>query len=186
MPKGLGGTDRQNDGPTNGRLEIPSCVLQDIGPMGPLPKKLNRIRIQLAVKQGWIPDQKNSCLRVGRGSNSYGQGQSCGLWCLQYCHISANLSEATGYHCLVFVYSQNWGQFISDVKWDHSKLPHAIKMMMKREMKLRHEDDIDYQIVFVNRQKERPTNWVGLIIEMSLAKLPIDNKKGLITRWGEL
>ena len=30
-----GGTD----GRTDGRMEIPPCVLQDIGPLGPLPKK---------------------------------------------------------------------------------------------------------------------------------------------------
>ena len=28
----------QNDRQTGGRLEIPPCVLQDIGPLGPLPK----------------------------------------------------------------------------------------------------------------------------------------------------
>ena len=45
-----GWTDRQTDGKTDGRkdgrmdrqedgcLEIPPCVLQDIGPSGPLPK----------------------------------------------------------------------------------------------------------------------------------------------------
>ena len=30
-----GGTE----GRTDGRMEIPPCVLQDIGPLGPLPKK---------------------------------------------------------------------------------------------------------------------------------------------------
>ena len=35
MAKGGGRTDGWMDG----RLEIPPCVLQDIGPLGPLPKK---------------------------------------------------------------------------------------------------------------------------------------------------
>ena len=30
---------RGGDGQTDGRLEIHPCVLQDIGPLGPLPKK---------------------------------------------------------------------------------------------------------------------------------------------------
>ena len=42
-----GGTDGRTDGQTDGRtdrrkdgrLEIHPCVLQDIGPLGPLPKK---------------------------------------------------------------------------------------------------------------------------------------------------
>ena len=34
-----GGTYVRKDGRTDGRLEIPPCVLQDIGPLGPLPKK---------------------------------------------------------------------------------------------------------------------------------------------------
>ena len=33
-----GGGDGRMDGQTDGHLEIPPCVLQDIGPMGPLPK----------------------------------------------------------------------------------------------------------------------------------------------------
>ena len=33
------GGDGRKDGRTYGRLEIPPCVLQDIGPLGPLPKK---------------------------------------------------------------------------------------------------------------------------------------------------
>ena len=35
----MGGTDGRTDGRKDGRLEIPPCVLQDIGPLGPLPKK---------------------------------------------------------------------------------------------------------------------------------------------------
>ena len=31
--------DGRTDGRMDGRLEIPPCVLQDIGPLGPLPKK---------------------------------------------------------------------------------------------------------------------------------------------------
>ena len=34
-----GGTDGRTDGRTDRRLEIPPCVLQDIGPLEPLPKK---------------------------------------------------------------------------------------------------------------------------------------------------
>ena len=37
-----GGTD----GRTDGRMEIPPCVLQDIGPLGPLPKKERELVIQ--------------------------------------------------------------------------------------------------------------------------------------------
>ena len=37
------------DGRTDGRLEIPPCVLQDIGPLGPLPKKLKN-----AKKLKWL------------------------------------------------------------------------------------------------------------------------------------
>ena len=32
-------TDRRLNGRMDGRLEIHPCVLQDIGPLGPLPKK---------------------------------------------------------------------------------------------------------------------------------------------------
>ena len=39
MAKGGG----RKDGRKDGRLEIPPCVLQDIGPLGPLPKKLSMI-----------------------------------------------------------------------------------------------------------------------------------------------
>ena len=35
----LKGGDGRKDGRTDGRLEITPCVLQDIGPLGPLPKK---------------------------------------------------------------------------------------------------------------------------------------------------
>ena len=34
-----GRTDGRKDGRKDGRLEIHPCVLQDIGPLGPLPKK---------------------------------------------------------------------------------------------------------------------------------------------------
>ena len=33
-----GGTEGRTEGRKDGRLEIPPCVLQDIGPLGPLPK----------------------------------------------------------------------------------------------------------------------------------------------------
>ena len=35
-----GRTEGRKDGRKDGRLKIPPCVLQDIGPLGPLPKKL--------------------------------------------------------------------------------------------------------------------------------------------------
>ena len=34
-----GWTEGRTDGWTDRRLKIPPCVLQDIGPLGPLPKK---------------------------------------------------------------------------------------------------------------------------------------------------
>ena len=36
---GDGRTEGRKDGRKDGRMEIPPCVLQDIGPLGPLPKK---------------------------------------------------------------------------------------------------------------------------------------------------
>ena len=33
-----GGTEGRTEGRKDGRLEIPPCVQQDIGPLGPLPK----------------------------------------------------------------------------------------------------------------------------------------------------
>ena len=41
--RGLGGMDRRTDGRMYGHLEIHPCVLQDIGPLGPLPKKGDRL-----------------------------------------------------------------------------------------------------------------------------------------------
>ena len=41
-PRGEGTEGRmegRTEGRKDGRLEIPPCVLQDIGPLGPLPKK---------------------------------------------------------------------------------------------------------------------------------------------------
>ena len=40
---GPGGGNRRKDG----RLEIPPCVLQDIGPLGPLPKKVRKRKITI-------------------------------------------------------------------------------------------------------------------------------------------
>ena len=37
-----GRTDGRTDGREDGRLEIHPCVLQDIGPLGPLPKKVQK------------------------------------------------------------------------------------------------------------------------------------------------
>ena len=35
----FGGGEKETDGRTDGHMEIHPCVLQDIGPLGPLPKK---------------------------------------------------------------------------------------------------------------------------------------------------
>ena len=40
---GRGGMDGRTDGRTDGCLEIHPCVLQDLGPLGPLPKKANTV-----------------------------------------------------------------------------------------------------------------------------------------------
>ena len=37
-----GQTDGQTEGRTDGRFKISPCVLQEIGPLGPLPKKQTR------------------------------------------------------------------------------------------------------------------------------------------------
>ena len=37
-----GRTDGQTEGRTDGRFKISPCVLQEIGPLGPLPKKQTR------------------------------------------------------------------------------------------------------------------------------------------------
>ena len=42
-----GWKDGWKDRRIGGRLEIPPCVLQDIGPLGPLPKKYDSKRHQL-------------------------------------------------------------------------------------------------------------------------------------------
>ena len=39
---GGGRTEGQNDGQKDGRMEIHPFVLQDIGPLGPLPKRANQ------------------------------------------------------------------------------------------------------------------------------------------------
>ena len=39
-----GWTDGCTDGQTDGHLEIHPCVLQDIGPLRPLPKKSERMK----------------------------------------------------------------------------------------------------------------------------------------------
>ena len=39
-----GGTEGRTDGRTDGHMEIPPCVLQDIGSLGPLPKKKVQFR----------------------------------------------------------------------------------------------------------------------------------------------
>ena len=46
--RGLGGTDVRTDG----RLEIHPCVLQDIGPLGPLPKKCWNKKVYKIVELG--------------------------------------------------------------------------------------------------------------------------------------
>ena len=52
-----GGTDGKTEGRKDGRLEIPPCVLQDIGPLGPLPKKgRNKNIVSIAQKKTiWEP-----------------------------------------------------------------------------------------------------------------------------------
>ena len=57
-----GRTDGQTDGRTDGCLEIHPCVLQDIGPLGPLPKKDQSTR---ATRQLFFGD-KQSLLRFVR------------------------------------------------------------------------------------------------------------------------
>ena len=42
--------DRRMDGRKDGLLEIYPCVLQDIGPLGPLPKKESRKKIVIFRK----------------------------------------------------------------------------------------------------------------------------------------
>ena len=46
-----GGTDGRTEGRMDGRkdghLEIPPCVLQDIGPLGPLPKKQFQVLLRI-------------------------------------------------------------------------------------------------------------------------------------------
>ena len=44
------GGNVRTDGRTDGRLEITPCVLQDIGPLGPLPKKLVKRQINNFTK----------------------------------------------------------------------------------------------------------------------------------------
>ena len=38
-----------------GCLEIPSCVLQDIGPLGPLPKKFKKVNSRKSVRWSTVP-----------------------------------------------------------------------------------------------------------------------------------
>ena len=42
---------RGGDVRTYGRLEIHPCVLQDIGPLGPLPKKLKNVKKVIVEKR---------------------------------------------------------------------------------------------------------------------------------------
>ena len=44
MRGGRGRMDRRTDGCMDGRMEIHPCVLQDIDPLGSLPKKLCDLR----------------------------------------------------------------------------------------------------------------------------------------------
>ena len=41
------------DGRKDGRLEIHPCVLQDIGPLGPLPKKVSTCRQVSSLEGSW-------------------------------------------------------------------------------------------------------------------------------------
>ena len=50
-PRGGGRTEGRKDVRTYGRLEIPPCVLQDIGPLGPLPKKRRKEGLKEGKKE---------------------------------------------------------------------------------------------------------------------------------------
>ena len=60
-----GGTDGRMDRRMCGCMEIHPCVLQDIGPLGPLPKKEGKDK--KGNKAGYTA---TSCGRVGRGVNA--------------------------------------------------------------------------------------------------------------------
>ena len=49
------------DGRTDGRLEIPPCFLQDIGPLGPLPCSIIARAIDILVLDQLIIEQKSNC-----------------------------------------------------------------------------------------------------------------------------
>ena len=49
----VNGGDRRKDGWRNRRLVIPPCVLQDIGPLGPLPKKVRLITESIEFRENW-------------------------------------------------------------------------------------------------------------------------------------
>ena len=63
-----GGTDGRKDGRTegrkDGRLEIPPCVLQDIGPLGPLPKKEEEKREEQRKKEEEEVERRQEDLKV--------------------------------------------------------------------------------------------------------------------------
>ena len=55
-----GGTYVRTDGRTDGHKEINPCVLQDIGPLGPLPKKLKK-RIKCRTARQWKRKIRMKC-----------------------------------------------------------------------------------------------------------------------------
>ena len=65
-----GRTEGWRDGRKDGRFEIPPCVLQDIGPLGPLPKK-RKERRNKGRKEG-IKEGKKERIKGGRKERSKG------------------------------------------------------------------------------------------------------------------
>ena len=81
------------DGRMDGRLEIPPCVLQDIGPLGPLPKKrLYGAQIQMPLQwRGWraymLLSTIQSHLQIGEWRVE-----------LRYCVIATRDEEVVDFH----------------------------------------------------------------------------------------
>ena len=57
----LPGGDVRTYGRTDGRKEIHPCVLQDIGPLGPLPCSIIARAIDILVLDQLIIEQKSNC-----------------------------------------------------------------------------------------------------------------------------